>query len=169
LRDHLPDYLVPAAYVWLPCLPLTRGGKLDRSALPAPDHGRPSLEKELVAPRTRDERIMAEIWEELLGVGPIGVYDDFFAELGGHSLIAMRVIARVRDAFGAELPLLRIFEKPTIAGLVAALDEVRQAPAAPRTPELTRAPRELHRAMRTADGRLELPPALKHLRSDRDS
>jgi acyl carrier protein len=169
LGDQLPPYMIPSAYVWLPRLPLTRGGKLDRSALPAPDQSRPAIAKRFVAPRTADERAMAAIWETFLGLEAIGVHDDFFAELGGHSLTAMRVIARVRDRMGVDLPLRRIFERPTVAGLAAALDEVRTAPAVPRVPELTRAPRELHRATRTADGRLELPERLKQLRRDRDA
>jgi amino acid adenylation domain-containing protein len=169
LREQLPDFMIPAAFVWLPRLPLTRGGKLDRAALPAPDSGRPAIEKTFVAPRSEDERAMAAIWQAFLGVDDIGVHDDFFAELGGHSLIAMRVIARVRDAFAVELPLRQIFEQPTVAGLVAAVNELRRAPAAPPMPELTRAPRDLHRATLDADGRIVMPEALRHLTRDLDS
>ena len=116
LKDKLPDYMVPSAFVVLDALPLTPNGKLDRLALPAPSLARPELDTNFVAPRNALEEQLVEIWEEVLGVERVGIHDDFF-ELGGHSLRATRVVSRVREVFQVELPLLSLFEEPTIAGL----------------------------------------------------
>ncbi|MBW8875034.1 MAG: amino acid adenylation domain-containing protein, partial [Acidobacteria bacterium] len=121
LRSKLPDYMVPAAWVFLEALPLTTHGKLDRRALaqwaPAP----PAPARQTYrAPRTLAEGLMAEIWAEVLGVERVGVEDDFF-ELGGHSLLATRVVSRVRHAFAVELPLQALFEAPTVAALAERL------------------------------------------------
>ncbi|MCP4661664.1 MAG: amino acid adenylation domain-containing protein, partial [bacterium] len=124
LGNSLPDYMVPAALVWLERLPLTPNGKVDRRALPAPVWGRDE-KTALVAPRTPEEELLADIWAELLGVGEVGVDDDFF-ELGGHSLLATQVISRVREAFRVELSLLRVFEAPTVAGLALSIREIRE-------------------------------------------
>jgi amino acid adenylation domain-containing protein len=120
LKDRLPDYMVPSAFVALEAFPLTPNGKLDRARLPAP--GASSVERTAYAPpRTPAEVAMAEIWSEVLGVQPIGIHDDFFA-LGGHSLLATRVVSRVRQALGMELPLRHLFEAPTIAELCHRLE-----------------------------------------------
>jgi amino acid adenylation domain-containing protein len=121
---HLPEYMVPAALVPLAALPLTAHGKLDRKALPRPD--RSGLQagqagREVVAPRTPAEAVLARMWSEILGISPIGVHDDFF-DLGGHSLLATQLAARVRDALRTDLPLRAFFESPTIAGLAQRLD-----------------------------------------------
>jgi amino acid adenylation domain-containing protein/non-ribosomal peptide synthase protein (TIGR01720 family) len=116
LGEHLPDYMIPRAFIRLDEWPLTVNGKLDRKALPAPDRNRPLLEKEFVAPRTPGEKVLAGIWSEVLGVAEVGIHDNFF-ELGGHSLLATTVISRIRSTFLLELPLRSIFETPTIAGL----------------------------------------------------
>jgi amino acid adenylation domain-containing protein len=140
LADHLPDFMLPAAFVSLPELPLSPNGKVDRRALPDPE-GRPDLAVEKVAPRDATEAALAEIWSRLLEVDELGVRDDFFA-LGGHSLLAARVASRVRERFAVEMPLRAFFEHPTVeaqarwiesrgeaadelpASLLAALDEV---------------------------------------------
>ncbi len=119
LQERLPVYMLPAAFVTLPALPLTPSGKLDRKALPLPE-GRQSG-REYVAPRSPTEVTLAGIWSGLLGVSQVGVHDDFF-EIGGHSLLAMQVTSRIRDAFGAALKLQTLFESPTVAGLAAAVD-----------------------------------------------
>lgn len=123
LRGRLPEYMLPGAVVFLEKLPLNANGKIDRAALPLPAQERPDLEDEFVEPRTQTEKRLAEIWSNLLGIEQIGVNDRFF-ELGGHSLLATRLISRIRDAFEVELPLRRIFEGPTIAGLAAAVDSM---------------------------------------------
>ncbi|HWB41417.1 MAG TPA: non-ribosomal peptide synthetase, partial [Gemmatimonadales bacterium] len=120
LQARLPDYMVPAAFVPLGALPLTPSGKLDRRALPSPESVRPVLDNVFVAPRSPVEVLLAEIWSSLLGIETVGVHDDFFA-LGGHSLSAMRVISRLRTTFEMDLPLITLFEAPTIGGLALAL------------------------------------------------
>ncbi|MGD2115869.1 MAG: amino acid adenylation domain-containing protein, partial [Acidobacteriota bacterium] len=146
LRGHLaarlPGFMVPAAVVVLPELPLTPSGKIDRRALPEPDWaGAGGLRSGrgdggAAPPRTPVEEVIAGVWAEVLG-GPvpadlaaeapgdeapaIGREDDFFAA-GGHSLAAARVVARMRDALGVELPLARLFETPTVAGLAEAVE-----------------------------------------------
>jgi acyl carrier protein len=115
LKQSLPDYMVPSAFVMLDALPLTPSGKVDRQALPAPE-GRPAGEAEYVAPRTPTEEVLAAIWAEVLKVDRVGVHDNFFA-LGGHSLMAMRMVARVRELLGIELPLRTVFETPMLAEL----------------------------------------------------
>ncbi|MFJ2264641.1 non-ribosomal peptide synthase/polyketide synthase [Streptomyces sp. NPDC087844] len=133
LRDHvqrsLPAFMVPAAFVELATLPLSPNGKLDRSALPEPDGVRPELAG-FVAPSTASEELLAGIWQYLLGVDRVGTTDNFF-ELGGHSLLATQVVSRIREVFGVELALATLFDRPTIAGLGAALDAVTPGVAEP--------------------------------------
>ena len=120
LREVLPDYMVPAAFVVLPALPLTGSGKIDYRALPEPDWGAASGQVP-VAPRTPTESRLAAIMAELLALpAPIGVHDNFFA-LGGHSLTATRLMARIRAVYGIDLPVRALFSDPTVAGLAAAL------------------------------------------------
>lgn len=117
IKGILPDYMVPAAFVFLEALPLSPNGKLDRRVLPAPDRTRPLQEVPFVAPRDLIEEMLTDIWSHVLGVERVGIHDDFFA-LGGHSLLATQVISRIRNTFGVALPLLTLFEAPTVAGLV---------------------------------------------------
>jgi amino acid adenylation domain-containing protein len=126
LRRSLPTHMVPAAIVVLDALPITPNGKVDRRALPAPEHVRA---EHYVAPRTPTEEALAETWGEVLGLKPVGVDDNFF-ELGGHSLLATQVISRIRDVFDIDLPLRAIFEAPTLLGLAERVDAARQ-----RTPD----------------------------------
>ena len=116
LSERLPSALVPSAFVFLDRLPLTPNGKLDRRALPAPAPSNAGAERSYAAPRTPIERMLADMWAEVLRVPRVGVQDDFFA-LGGHSLRATQVVARVRAALRIELPLRAFFETPTIGGL----------------------------------------------------
>ncbi|HYO67456.1 MAG TPA: amino acid adenylation domain-containing protein, partial [Archangium sp.] len=132
LRDSLPEYMVPAAFVVLDALPLTRSGKLDRRALPAPEA--PRVDESHIAPRTDTERKLAGLWSELLGLEQVGVRNDFF-ELGGHSLLATRLLSRIRGAFQVELPLQALFEARTLEAQAVRVDEAAgvgqpiQAPA----------------------------------------
>ncbi|MEG3972562.1 amino acid adenylation domain-containing protein, partial [Microcoleus sp. T2B6] len=121
LKQQLPDYMIPSAFVVLEALPLTPNGKVDRRALPAPDL-RKEQEKFFVAPRTPIEEMLASIWGNILSIeSAVGVQDNFF-ELGGHSLLATQVISRMRDTFGIELPLRSLFEAPTIAELASRVE-----------------------------------------------
>ncbi|KFA88774.1 peptide synthetase [Archangium violaceum Cb vi76] len=131
-RRLLPEHLVPSSIVTLEAFPLTPNGKVDRKALPAPD-GLREAARDYIAPRTRTERRVAEIWSAVLGVERVGAGDDFFA-LGGHSLLAARAISRLRDAFGVELALRELFEAGTVASLAERIDALPKT--APRTPPL---------------------------------
>ncbi|MFZ6180955.1 non-ribosomal peptide synthase/polyketide synthase [Nannocystis pusilla] len=129
LRGHLPDYMLPSAFVFLDALPLSANGKVDRKALPYPETTR-GADETFVAPRTDLERDLVAIWEELLEVRPIGVDDDFFT-LGGHSLLAVRVASAVKTRLGLGLTLATLLRQPTIAALATSLagTETRPAPA----------------------------------------
>ena len=116
LQEKLPAYMIPSVFVTLDAMQLTSSGKVDRRALPAPDRSRPELQDGYVSPRSPIEETLAAIWAEVLGVERIGVHDNFF-ELGGHSIRATRVISQVGRVFKIDLPLRRLFESPTIAGL----------------------------------------------------
>ena len=120
LRRSLPDSMVPSAMVVLPELPLGPNGKLDRRSLPKPAAG--SARAEFAAPRDALESLLAGIWEELLGQAPIGVRDDFF-QRGGHSLLAVRLCRRIEQALGRSVPVLAVFEAPTVEELARWLRE----------------------------------------------
>ena len=122
VKQQLPEYMVPSAFVELDSLPRTRHDKIDRGALPAPDRVRPELNKEFVAARNSTEEMLTKIWAEVLDLDQVGVHDNFF-ELGGHSLLATQVISRVRQAFHLELPLARLFEAPTVAALAETISD----------------------------------------------
>ena len=113
LREALPEYMVPQAFVRLATLPTTPSGKVDRRALPAPDAADAVRGSEFVAPRTPLEHEVAALWASVLNVGALGVHDDFF-QLGGHSLLASQVLARLRREHGVEIPYRRIFEASTV-------------------------------------------------------
>jgi len=116
LKEKLPDYMVPSAWVMLERLPLTPSGKLDRRGLPLPDATRPDLNGAFVAPSTAVETWLASVWQEVLGLVRVGLHDNFFA-LGGHSLLAVQVITRLQNVFQADLPLRCLFEAPTVREL----------------------------------------------------
>jgi acyl carrier protein len=118
LTQRLPAAMVPADWVFLDALPLTSNGKVDRRALPVPTRA----EREFTAPRTPLEEQVADIWRTVLRVDRVGV-DDNFWDLGGHSLIATRVLARVRDTFGIDLPLQSLFTTPRLAEFAAAVGQ----------------------------------------------
>jgi len=122
LLRHLPEFMVPQAFMLLDRFPLTANGKVDRQALPAPERHLGSGRGECVEPRTPLEQEIAGIWEDVLGVKGVGVRDDFF-ELGGHSLLATRVLARIHEDFGIRLPLQTVFEGPTVEDLTRVMGE----------------------------------------------
>ena len=165
VKAHLPDYMVPSAFVLLDALPQTPNGKIDRKALPAPEAGRAALARAYTAPRTPTQARIAAIWSELLGVGEVGIDDNFF-ELGGHSLLATQVVSRIREAFRIELPLRSMFEGSTVAALA---DKVAAAARTSSAHAITRVPRDGELALSFAQQRLwfleQLEPgsALYHL------
>lgn len=116
LRGTLPDYMVPSAFIQLKAFPRTPNGKIDRHALPAPDHVQPELARPFVAPRTATEEQLVGIWAEVLNIKQVGIHDNFF-DLGGHSLLATQLASRCRDTFHIEIPLRQFFAAPTIADL----------------------------------------------------
>ncbi len=123
LHERLPDYMVPAFFVFLDDLPVTGTGKVDRLALPAPQPDDFELRRRYVAPRTPTEEAIAAIWASVLGVAQVGVEDNFF-ELGGHSLLTTQVISRIRQALVVEIPVRTLFERPTIAALAESIETI---------------------------------------------
>ena len=122
LQTTLPAYMLPAAFVVLAALPITPNGKVDRQCLPAPNWERPALESSFSPPQDHLEVELVRIWEQVLGVQPLGVDDNFF-ELGGHSLLAVRLLARIKQVCGRELPLAALFQAPTVAQLANLLHQ----------------------------------------------
>jgi amino acid adenylation domain-containing protein len=128
LKDRLPYYMVPATCVVLNALPLNANGKLDKSALPAPDRSFMRSEKALVGARDALEQQLVQMWEEILDIRPIGVQDDFF-ELGGHSLVAVQLVARIEERLGKRVPMAGLFQEATIERLAQFLREETSAQA----------------------------------------
>jgi acyl-CoA synthetase (AMP-forming)/AMP-acid ligase II/acyl carrier protein len=121
LKARLPQYMVPSAFVLLEKLPLNANGKIDRQSLAALAVEAPAPSKNYIAPRSETEKAIAAIWRELLRVEQIGADDDVF-DLGAQSLMAMKALARIREAFQVNLSLRNLFEHPTVAGLASAID-----------------------------------------------
>ncbi len=142
LRARLPDYMLPAVYMPLPHLPLTHHGKLDRQALPIPQAK--TTRQQIQFPRNPQEEAMADIWKEVLGLQMLDIRENFF-EIGGHSLLAMQVISRIRAVFQLELPLRSLFEAPTVEELTSMIVLARNGDQQPLEPPITRAPRKLAR------------------------
>lgn len=120
LRERLPEYMVPSAFVKLSAMPLTPNGKVNRRALPSPDHADLAPTERFAAPKDVLESQLVKIWESVLGVRPLGVRHNFF-EVGGHSLLAVRMLQRVEQALGKKLPMATLFQAPTIEQLAALL------------------------------------------------
>ncbi|HEU4594350.1 MAG TPA: phosphopantetheine-binding protein, partial [Pyrinomonadaceae bacterium] len=123
LKERLPDYMIPAAFVSLAALPLTPNGKLDRKALPRPDADATVEDEGFFEPQTPTEQALEKIWAEVLGRERISVRGNFF-ELGGHSLLATQVCSRVQRAFGARVPVRKLFESPTVEEFARVVSEV---------------------------------------------
>jgi amino acid adenylation domain-containing protein/FkbM family methyltransferase len=122
LRGKLPEYMVPSVFVMLDSLPLTTNGKVDRRALPAPDSARNTAKEFFMAPTTLVQHQLVQIWEELLDVRPIGIRDNFF-DMGGHSLLAARMVSRIEEVCGKKIPLATLFAGATIEHLAIVLLE----------------------------------------------
>jgi amino acid adenylation domain-containing protein len=162
LRERLPEYMLPSAFVQLASMPLTPNGKVDRRSLPAPEAGEGENREGLRAERTPVEEILAGLWAEVLHVEEVGVDENFF-ELGGHSLLATQLMSRVREAFGVELALRKVFEEPTVAGLAAHIEQLLKSTEALASPPMVRASRDGHLPLSFAQQRLwfvnQLEPA----------
>jgi amino acid adenylation domain-containing protein len=115
LKEKLPEHMLPAIFVWMESLPLTASSKVDRKALPAPQHTRPDLEETFMPPRTTVEKILASIWSEVLGLEQVGIHDNFFS-VGGDSILSIRVVNRARQV-GLQLTMQQFFQYQTIAQL----------------------------------------------------
>ncbi|MEM8531177.1 MAG: amino acid adenylation domain-containing protein [Chloroflexota bacterium] len=124
LQTRLPEFMIPAVFMVLEQFPLTPNGKVDRKALPQPENSRPALAEAYVAPRTPVEEMVAEIWRDVLEIDQIGIHDSFFS-LGGNSLMATQIVARLQSVFYTAVSLRQLFETPTIAELVAAFTQVQ--------------------------------------------
>jgi amino acid adenylation domain-containing protein len=129
LRERLPEYMMPAAFVTMERIPLTANGKVDRDRFPAPDLSFSSIHKHLT-PRTMLEFQLAGIWEDVLGVRPIGVKDNFF-DLGGHSLLALRLVSRVQRRFECKLSVMDLLRAATVEQLAAVVRRGKKAEVAP--------------------------------------
>ena len=121
-KQKVPDYLVPSAFVVLDALPLTHNGKCDRRALPAPDTSRQDSKETFIASRDDLERKLTKIWEEVLGVEPIGIRDNFF-ELGGSSLSAIKLFNQIQKVFNKKIPISEIFQAPTVEEFAVLLSQ----------------------------------------------
>lgn len=158
LKQTLPDYMVPSAFVPLAALPLTSSGKVDRRALSMLDADSVFVNTDTTtAPETQTERSLIEIWKELLRLKQVNRHDNFF-ELGGHSLLATQMTSRVRNAFGLELPLKMVFESPTIAQLAPIIDTLRETASIKQPPAIVRLDRAAHRRVRSSNSKAYSAP-----------
>jgi len=157
LRDFLelklPNYMLPAAFVMLEALPLTPNGKVDRKALRAPEVTQLLSESDFIAPSTPIEQMLALIWAEVLGIEKVGIHNNFFT-LGGHSLLVTRVISKVRQVFQLDLPIRRLFEQPTIAGLAKDIEKATKADLGLETANIERISRSQELPLSFAQQRL---------------
>jgi len=131
LREKLPEYMMPSAFVLLKTLPLTPNGKVDRQSLPNPEQERSELADPFAAPRTPEEKALAQIWSQALGLKQVGIHDNFFT-LGGDSILSIQVVAKAHQA-GLHLIARQLFQHPTIAEL-AAVASITQAIQAEQEP-----------------------------------
>src|SRR5207253_2978519 len=122
LAATLPDYMVPAVFMWLEAFPRLSTGKVDHQALPAPHTIRPELATLFVAPRTPIEVELVRLWSAILGLAQVGIYDAFL-ELGGDSLLAMRLVARVQEIFQTPVPLRTLLQSCTVADMAVAITQ----------------------------------------------
>jgi amino acid adenylation domain-containing protein len=149
LKEKLPNYMLPSAFVMLEKIPLTPNGKVDRRALPAPNIDLSSV----VSPRTPTEEMLANLWMEVLSLKQVGIHDNFF-ELGGHSLLATQVISRLRSLFRVDLPIRRLFEYPTVAELSQAIEAAQQVGLGLLTDAIAPLPRNQDLPLSFAQARL---------------
>jgi amino acid adenylation domain-containing protein len=123
LKERLPDYMIPSAFVALDQMPLMPNGKIDRRALPSPEPSSLNTKASFVDGRTPTEELLAQVWADTLGLERVSVHDNFF-ELGGHSLMVARMVSRLRDIFSLEVRIRTVFEKPTVAELAEHIETI---------------------------------------------
>jgi amino acid adenylation domain-containing protein len=133
LQAQLPDYMIPAALIAVETFPVTVNGKLDRAALPRPDHSRPQVDGAYAAPEGELEQGIAALFREVLGIERVGLHDNFF-DLGANSLLLVRVHRKLREQLARDIPVIRLFQYPTVAALAEQLDD-RQSAAQPSGPQ----------------------------------
>ncbi|HVX65869.1 MAG TPA: phosphopantetheine-binding protein, partial [Bryobacteraceae bacterium] len=139
LREQLPEYMTPAAFVRLEAMPLTDNGKIDRKALPAPEGREMPLESVYEAPRKGLEQTIAEVWCEALDVERVSIHDNFF-DLGAHSLLVAEVQVKLREVLGKDIPLVAMFRYPTVSLLAGHLSqESEESPRLARSADRARA------------------------------
>lgn len=126
LQGRLPDYMVPAIFMTVEAMPKTPSGKIDRRALPLPDSQRQELSQSYAAPQSELERLLAGVWSKLLKLDRVGIYDNFF-EIGGNSLMTLQVAVQVRTLLDTDLPVVKLFQHPTIAQLANYLSQGQSA------------------------------------------
>jgi amino acid adenylation domain-containing protein len=141
LKQKLPDYMVPSAIVLMDAFPLTPNGKIDRRTLPAPNFSPTELDENFAPPTTPIQELLTGIWQQILGIEKIGIYDNFFS-LGGHSLLATQVVSQVKKTFQIELPLRRLFESPTIASFAQFVEQTIKKGAELISPPIERVSRD---------------------------
>jgi acyl carrier protein len=149
VREKLPDYMAPSAFVTLKDLPLMANGKVDRKALPAPEKTRPELEVSYAAPSNQIEETIAEICQDLLKVEQVGRNDNFF-DLGAHSLLLLKMQSRLQDRLGRHIPVVSFFRYPSVSSLAVHLAQGdgelhAAAPDGKRADELDRGKERLAR------------------------
>ncbi|OKH37811.1 non-ribosomal peptide synthetase [[Phormidium ambiguum] IAM M-71] len=174
LKQSLPDYMIPFAFVPLETLPLSTNGKVDRTSLPKLSEN--SIERSsIVTSLTPTEAILSDIWKELLRLNNVNIQDNFF-ELGGHSLLATQMTSRVRDVFGVELPLKSLFEAPTIAKLAPIIENLRDTNLTTKIPPLVRLDRSAYRRKRVSSNLIQetslsisIPARFELLKNRRDA
>jgi amino acid adenylation domain-containing protein/non-ribosomal peptide synthase protein (TIGR01720 family) len=127
LQEQLPAYMVPSAFVMLEAIPLTPNGKVDRRALPTPEGIRPQLEAAYVKPQTETEQMIATLWQKMLELKKVGIYDNFF-DLGGHSLLMVQIQSQLQEVFGQKVSMVELFQYPTISALARHLTHEQSTP-----------------------------------------
>ncbi len=152
LKENLPDYMIPSAFVVLNAFPLLPNGKINRKALPAPDQA-DRVSDGYMAPRTPEEELLSTIWADILKLDRVGVESNFF-DLGGHSLMATQVISRIRDAFAVDIDLKTLFETPTIAHIAREIDRLKKGRTGLEAPPMERVNRNQDLPLSFAQQRL---------------
>ena len=121
IEQHLPDYMIPSAFVWIHELPKTSSGKVDKKLLPIPQIKRPELSVLYKAPTTASQKKIAQSFMDVLQLDKVGIEDNFF-ELGGNSLLALKTVARLKEAYKLDLPITKLYQHPTVRGIVQFLE-----------------------------------------------